>query len=1304
MADASPPDAPAAPARRGPSRIVAWSLAVGIALAIVVVVALTWLSSEHALRTVLDEAVERSGGRLAVERATGSLTGTLAIARLTWRDDDGTDVVAEDVAIAFSPMRLLHGTVAVDSASARHLTVVLPAADDEPLVLPDSIAPPLAIDAGRIAIDRVDWRRGEQSGTLTGVALAYRGDASGHRVRDLRIATEGAMLAGNVTVGARKPFDIDADATLDLAAPHPTGRVQATAKGTIEALVVEATSTVAGVAAQGRLELAPLADQPIVAGRVHAQDVDLAALDKALPTTKLDLVVDAKPSAGGFTGTLEARNADAGSLDRDRVPLAHVASAFVLRERVLELSQLAAQVPGGGSLTGTGTIDLDGWRNRWKVAIAGLDLRQVHASLQATKLAGRIEADVQGDVQRVRGEVAQDDLRLAFDARHDGKTVVAERFAAEARGGSLSGSGQIALAGPRPFRVEARARGFDPSRFGAFPPGAIDGTIRAEGAAAGDPAARAEIDVARGSRLAGLPLHARVRGRFTQASAEGLDADVVLGGSRLAASGAVQRRGQPLAIEFASRELLELAPLLPKDAPRVAGALDARLRLEPRANGMAFSVDARGERLRIDDDVSFASLRVNGSGVHAAPLRSPRVEALADLRLDATASGIVAPEGRRLDAAKIALQGSAAAHTLVVAVTQGPQSLDARLAGSAADLATAPRWRGRVEALALRGVPGYDRVALAAPASVELARDAIVVGAARIEGGATLVDVDGFAWRDGRVETRGRFRGLAVAPLARQAGVETRWPTDIVLGGRWDIASVPQWKGTLAIEREGGDVYVEEPGDDAGNRIALGVSALRLEATIDGARLQANGELRARLGGNTLVDATLQAPQGALHPFDDAARLGGTVRAHIPSLATLQPWLGTTARVQGQAIAEVNLAGTLGDPGFTGQLVGYGLRVDMPQYGINLVDGRLRVVSGAEGLRLEELVFVGGDGRFTATGTIALPRERGSAGKSTRIAWKAQDFRILNHPDRRLVVDGEGTLALVDSRWLLAGRIAVDQGLVAYRSTEDTKLADDIVVVGRPRPTRAEGGGAGFDAPLDLDLAIEVGRDFRFSGEGLDTRLAGKLQIASRKGEPITARGTIRAVRGTYNAFGQRLTIDRGRLIFDGPVANPALDIVALRKNQAVEAGVEITGTVRAPLVRLTSNPPVPDNEKLSWLLTGGPPGAATQREAVALAAAQAALAGRGGTSMTQRFAQNIGVDDISFLKRGDGNGDDMLAGQVVSVGKRITDRLYVAYEQGLELANNALRLEYVLSRYFTVSAYAGTNSGVELKFRRNWR
>ena len=135
-------------------------------------------------------------------------------------------------------------------------------------------------------------------------------------------------------------------------------------------------------------------------------------------------------------------------------------------------------------------------------------------------------------------------------------------------------------------------------------------------------------------------------------------------------------------------------------------------------------------------------------------------------------------------------------------------------------------------------------------------------------------------------------------------------------------------------------------------------------------------------------------------------------------------------------------------------------------------------------------------------------------------------------------------------------------------------------------------------------------------------------------GRAASARGTIRAVNGTYFAFGQKLTIDRGRLIFDGPLDNPALDVVALRKNLAVEAGVELTGTVKVPQVRVTSNPPVPENEALAWLVTGQGLNSSSRVDYAALSAASAALLGRNGKPITAQIAQRIGLDDISLKSK----------------------------------------------------------------------
>jgi translocation and assembly module TamB len=141
----------------------------------------------------------------------------------------------------------------------------------------------------------------------------------------------------------------------------------------------------------------------------------------------------------------------------------------------------------------------------------------------------------------------------------------------------------------------------------------------------------------------------------------------------------------------------------------------------------------------------------------------------------------------------------------------------------------------------------------------------------------------------------------------------------------------------------------------------------------------------------------------------------------------------------------------------------------------------------------------------------------------------------------------------------------------------------------------------------------------------------------------------------------------------------------------------------RAPIVRLTSDPPVPENEKLSWLITGGPAGSTTARESTAISAATAALFGKGGRPPTQRMAERIGLDDISLSRRQGTDSSDPVGAQVVTLGKRVTERVYLAFEQGLSAASTAIKIEYVISRYLTVSAFAGADNGLALNFRRNW-
>jgi translocation and assembly module TamB len=248
-----------------------------------------------------------------------------------------------------------------------------------------------------------------------------------------------------------------------------------------------------------------------------------------------------------------------------------------------------------------------------------------------------------------------------------------------------------------------------------------------------------------------------------------------------------------------------------------------------------------------------------------------------------------------------------------------------------------------------------------------------------------------------------------------------------------------------------------------------------------------------------------------------------------------------------------------------------------------------------------------------------------------------------------------------------------------------------VVIVGRERQAK----GATRLTQAALDLALDFGDRFRIRGRGLDTLLAGKIRVQTGATGSLVAKGTVRAVRGTYTVFGQKLALERGSLIFAGPVDNPTLDIRAMRKISAVEAGVEVVGTLNAPFVRVVSDPPMPENEALSWLVLGHAPGDATGGDLTMLPLAAAALLGQGGgESPTTGVARAFGLDSIGM------RGGAAVGSQFITFGKRLSDDIYIVYEQSLGATANVLKLEFNLSRRVLLRAETGEISAVGLFYR----
>jgi translocation and assembly module TamB len=197
----------------------------------------------------------------------------------------------------------------------------------------------------------------------------------------------------------------------------------------------------------------------------------------------------------------------------------------------------------------------------------------------------------------------------------------------------------------------------------------------------------------------------------------------------------------------------------------------------------------------------------------------------------------------------------------------------------------------------------------------------------------------------------------------------------------------------------------------------------------------------------------------------------------------------------------------------------------------------------------------------------------------------------------------------------------------------------------------------------------------------------------------LFAQGRVEAVKATFYAYGQELEVDPGSVIFDGPIGNPALEITAWRRHQQVEAGLRVTGTVQTPRVQLVSNPAVGENEKLSWLVLGRAPAEAVGADLALLQAAGGAVFGRGGDEpINRRFAKRFGFDELTV------RGSSQLEGNVVALGKRYSDDIYISFEQAISTTTEYLvKLDYALTQRISLRGQTGTTSGVGVFYRYSW-
>lgn len=532
---------------------------------------------------------------------------------------------------------------------------------------------------------------------------------------------------------------------------------------------------------------------------------------------------------------------------------------------------------------------------------------------------------------------------------------------------------------------------------------------------------------------------------------------------------------------------------------------------------------------------------------------------------------------------------------------------------------------------------------------------------------------------------------LRIAPLLARLHPALGWDGDLAISGRATVRTAPTLQADLTLQRHAGDLSMMQ-GD---LRRALGLSELKASLQARGTRWRT--ELRAAGRNAGAVQATVTAQTTAQSPWPGTETpIDGNVQLRIDDIGVHDARLPVGWHLAGRVSAEARIGGRIGAPTWRGTVRGSDLGVNNFVEGVRVHGGELQATLDGERGRIDRFSARAGDGQLRAQGEARFGAE-----PQARFTLTAERFRALGRVDRLVDLSGQGSIELQRQRIAVQGRFKVDQGLVDLGRGEAPELSKDVRVVDGPTPGRPEKEAKAAPArPVQLDLRVDLGTNLRVRGKGVNTLLAGDLRLTA-PGGVLDVEGTVRTVGGTYEAYGEKLRIDRGLVTFVGPVANPRLDIQAVRSDlRDVEVGVAIGGTAQNPRVKLFSSPEMSELDKLSWLTLGrSSAGLASDQSAVLQRAALALLAGQRGSAGGEGVAKRLGLDKIS-VGRGQSGG---LSDAVVSLGKQISERFYVGYAQSLDATGGSWELVYKVARRMTVRVQAGEETAVDLVWTWLW-
>lgn len=246
-------------------------------------------------------------------------------------------------------------------------------------------------------------------------------------------------------------------------------------------------------------------------------------------------------------------------------------------------------------------------------------------------------------------------------------------------------------------------------------------------------------------------------------------------------------------------------------------------------------------------------------------------------------------------------------------------------------------------------------------------------------------------------------------------------------------------------------------------------------------------------------------------------------------------------------------------------------------------------------------------------------------------------------------------------------------------------MSDDTVIVGEKKSTDEKWS-------IHTKIRLTLGERVSFYGFGFEGRFTGNVLLENEPEQIPKATGEINSPEGRYRAYGQRLDVEHGRLIYTGgPISNPGLDIRAIRNAGDVVAGLKVRGSLNKPEVELFSVPAMGQTDALSYLLLGHPIDKSSSEEGAMITKAALALSLSSGDYVARILGEEFGIDEMRIENSNDGDQASLI------IGRYLSPKLYVSYGFGLIETVNSINLRYQISENWQLKGESGESQSADL-------